>query len=181
MIPSVREWYDTYKDQGLVIIGNHFPEFSYEHDIANLREAIERLEVPYPVMQDNDGATWRAFNNRYWPTLYAIDKQGHIRYRHIGEGRYDETEAAILDLLKETYIPDDSTEITSNESYLTATTDLNVRSDPTTNSNILGQIVPGEAHVIHGEQDGWYLIRYNDGEGYVSGEYVTVSGTQAES
>jgi hypothetical protein len=86
-----------------VVIGNHYPEFSYESDLDNLKEAIESLEVPYPVAQDNRGATWRAYNNRYWPTLYLIDKNGHIRYFHIGEGAYQETEAAIQALLAEPY------------------------------------------------------------------------------
>jgi peroxiredoxin len=83
------------------VIGNHFPEFRHEEDLNNLKEAIQRLEIPYPVAQDNDGATWRSYHNRYWPTLYLIDKQGHIRYRHIGEGRYNETEAVIRALLAE--------------------------------------------------------------------------------
>jgi hypothetical protein len=103
VIPSVRGWYEKYASQGLVVIGNHYPEFSYEADLSNLKEAIERLDVPYPVAQDNEGKTWRAFNNRYWPTLYLIDKQGNIRFQHIGEGGYEETEAAILALLEETY------------------------------------------------------------------------------
>jgi len=103
VIPSLREWHDKYGDQGLVIIGNHFPEFSYEKDLANLQDAIARLDVPYAVAQDNDGATWRAYNNHYWPTLYLIDKRGRIRYVHIGEGAYRQTEAAIQTLLAEAY------------------------------------------------------------------------------
>ncbi len=86
-----------------MIIGNHYPEFDYEADLENLQEAIERLEIPYPVAQDNDGNTWRAYGNHYWPTRYLIDKQGRIRYRHIGEGAYQETESAIQALLAETY------------------------------------------------------------------------------
>ena len=86
-----------------MIIGNHYPEFSYEADLTNLKQAVKALEVPYAVVQDNDGTNWQAYENRYWPTLYLIDKQGHIRYRHIGEGRYDETEAAIRQLLTESY------------------------------------------------------------------------------
>jgi len=85
------------------VIGNHYPEFSHEHDFDNLKKAIERLDVPYPVAQDNDRQTWGAYNNRYWPTLYLIDKQGRIRYKHIGEGAYEETETAIQTLLVETY------------------------------------------------------------------------------
>ena len=86
-----------------MVIGNHFPEFSYERDLDNLKDAIVRLDVPYAVMQDNDGKTWKAFNNRYWPTMYLIDKQGHLRYFHIGEGAYQKTEDAILALLAESY------------------------------------------------------------------------------
>jgi len=85
------------------VIGNHFPEFDYEADLDNLKEAVQRLEISYPVAQDNQGATWRAYRNRYWPTLYLIDKWGNIRYQHIGEGRYEETEAVIQVLLAETY------------------------------------------------------------------------------
>ena len=103
MIPSLRGWYERYSDEGLVIIGNHYPEFSYEEDLDNLKDAIQRLNVPYAVAQDNDGTTWRAYKNRYWPSLYLIDKQGQIRYMHIGEGRYQETETVIKALLSETY------------------------------------------------------------------------------
>jgi thiol-disulfide isomerase/thioredoxin len=103
VMPSLKEWHARYKDQGLVIIGNHFPEFSYEADLANLKEAIARYEIEYPVAQDNEGVTWKAYKNHYWPALYLIDKQGHIRYVHIGEGRYNETEKNIKALLEETY------------------------------------------------------------------------------
>jgi thiol-disulfide isomerase/thioredoxin len=103
VIPSLRAWHESYSSEGLVVIGNHYPEFGYEEDLDNLKEAIVRLEVPYAVAQDNDGATWRAYHNRYWPTLYLIDKRGRIRYQHIGEGAYGETEAAIQALLQESY------------------------------------------------------------------------------
>ena len=85
-----------------MIIGNHYPEFSYERDLDHLKDAVKLHGINYPVAQDNDGRTWRAYNNRYWPTLYLIDKWGRIRYTHIGEGAYAETEAAILALLSET-------------------------------------------------------------------------------
>lgn len=101
VMPALKEWHSKYKDQGLVIIGNHFPEFSYEADLANLKDAIAQNGIEYPVAQDNDGATWRAYKNNYWPALYLIDKQGHIRYVHIGEGRYKETEENIQVLLAE--------------------------------------------------------------------------------
>ncbi len=101
MIPSVRGWHEIYADQGLVVIGNHYPEFPHEADLSNLQEALKVLDVPYAVAVDNEGTTWRAYRNRYWPTRYLIDKSGHIRYRHIGEGAYGETEAAIQALLAE--------------------------------------------------------------------------------
>jgi hypothetical protein len=97
----LREWHNKYHDDGLIIIGNHYPEFNYERDLQNLEKAIERLDIPYAVAQDNEGVTWRAYNNRYWPTLYLIDKRGEIRYKHIGEGAYSETEQAIQKLLSE--------------------------------------------------------------------------------
>jgi thiol-disulfide isomerase/thioredoxin len=103
VMPSLKGWHEKYSAQGLVIIGNHYPEFSYEADLDNLKQAIERFELPYAVAQDNDGATWSAYANRYWPALYLIDKKGHIRYKTIGEGAYDETEWAIQTLLAQAY------------------------------------------------------------------------------
>ena len=101
MIPSLRDWHQKYNDDGLVIIGVHTPEFSYEHDLDNVKEALARLEVPYPVTIDNDWQTWRAYNNRYWPAKYIIDKAGHIRYIHIGEGAYQKQEEILQALLVE--------------------------------------------------------------------------------
>jgi len=103
VIPTLKTWHREYQDQGLVIIGNHYPEFSYEKDLGNLQKAVEDLGLEYPIAQDNQGKTWQAYHNRYWPTLYLIDKKGFIRYRHIGEGNYSETEAAIQKLLAEEY------------------------------------------------------------------------------
>ena len=103
VIPSLKQWHAAYADQGLVVIGNHFPEFSYEGDLENLKQAVAQAGIEYAVAQDNDGVTWRAYRNQYWPTLYLIDKRGHIRYVHIGEGAYEETERNIQALLAETY------------------------------------------------------------------------------
>ena len=99
----MRGWHEKYGQDGLTIIGNHYPEFGYERELENLRQAVIDLEVPYPVVQDNEGHNWRAYQNRYWPRLYLIDKWGRIRYDHIGEGAYEETEAAIQALLAEPY------------------------------------------------------------------------------
>jgi len=101
VIPSLKEWDEKYRGQGLVIIGNHFPEFSFEADLANLQKAVADYGIKYAVAQDNDGKTWQAYKNQYWPALYLIDKNGHLRYTHIGEGRYSETESAIQSLLAE--------------------------------------------------------------------------------
>ncbi len=97
----MRAWHHEYADDGLVIIGVHTPEFGHERDIDNVKEAIVRLDVPYPVAIDNDWATWRAYHNRYWPASYFIDKSGHIRYIHIGEGDYQQQEEIIKALLAE--------------------------------------------------------------------------------
>jgi len=101
VIPSLREWHHEYQDDGLVIIGVHTPEFNYERDLDNVKEAIDRLDVPYPVAIDNDWQTWRSYSNRYWPAKYIIDKVGNIRYIHIGEGGYDKQEEIIRALLVE--------------------------------------------------------------------------------
>jgi thiol-disulfide isomerase/thioredoxin len=127
-IPYLRTWHAAYSADGLVVIGNHYPEFTFEYDLKNLKDALVRLDVPYAVVQDNARETWSAYNNRYWPTLYLIDKQGRNRYRHIGEGRYDQTEAAIQTLLAEEYIP--ATTTPEPLISLTPIDLLNVRSGP---------------------------------------------------
>jgi hypothetical protein len=86
-----------------VLIGNHYPEFSFERDLDNLERAVAEAGIEYAVAQDNEGSTWNAYRNRYWPTLYLIDKRGRIRYVHIGEGAYEETERNIRALLAESY------------------------------------------------------------------------------
>jgi thiol-disulfide isomerase/thioredoxin len=102
-LPALNSWYEEYASQGLVIIGNHYPEFPYEANLENLKNAVKDDEINYPVAQDNEGTTWNAYKNKYWPTMYLIDKKGKIRYVRIGEGGYDLTEAAIQSLLAEQY------------------------------------------------------------------------------
>ncbi|MEO0561328.1 MAG: redoxin domain-containing protein [Chloroflexota bacterium] len=178
-LPYVQAWHEAYADEGLVVIGDHYPEFGYERDLGNVAAAIERLGVTYPIAQDNNRATWAAYNQRYWPTIYLIDKWGDIRYQHIGEGRYATTEAAIQQLLAEPY----TSEITTSETttsgaerqYLRATEFLNVRRGPGTNHQRVGTISPDAVFVVLSEVNGWYEIEF-DGEGgrYVSGEYAEV-------
>jgi thiol-disulfide isomerase/thioredoxin len=98
-LPYVKAWYDKYKDQGLVVVGVHTPEYPFERKTENVKEAIKRFDIKYPVAQDNRYATWGAYNNQYWPAAYLIDKSGRIVYTHFGEGDYAETEATIKRLL----------------------------------------------------------------------------------
>jgi cytochrome c biogenesis protein CcdA/thiol-disulfide isomerase/thioredoxin len=100
-LPYIKAWADKYKDQGLVVIGVHAPEFAFERDQANVRRATKDLGITYPVAIDNDYKIWRAFENEYWPAHYFIDAEGRIRYHHFGEGEYAESEAVIQDLLAE--------------------------------------------------------------------------------
>ena len=100
-LPFLKEWHEKYTDKGLVILGVHTPEFEFEHVYDNVAEAVSEFGLEYPIVQDNDFGTWRAFSNQYWPAKYLIDVNGVIRYSHFGEGSYDETESQIRDLLAE--------------------------------------------------------------------------------
>jgi thiol-disulfide isomerase/thioredoxin len=97
--PYVRAWAKKYKEHGLVVIGVHSPEFEFEKSLDNVRDAAKALRFDYPIAVDSDHAIWQAFDNRYWPALYLIDAQGRLRYHQFGEGRYEETERAIQQLL----------------------------------------------------------------------------------
>jgi thiol-disulfide isomerase/thioredoxin len=98
-VPYIRAWSRAYRDDGLVVIGVHTPEFSFEHDIGLVRRATEEREIDYPVAADNNYAVWSAFANHYWPALYFVDRDGVIRDQHFGEGRYEESERLIQRLL----------------------------------------------------------------------------------
>lgn len=98
-LPYLVMWHEKYADKGLVIIGVHTPEFPFEKDYENLKKAVEANNIKYAIAQDNEYATWRAYKNNYWPRKYIIDKEGIIRYDHIGEGGYEETEKKIQELL----------------------------------------------------------------------------------
>jgi thiol-disulfide isomerase/thioredoxin len=100
-LPYVRAWADKYQAQGLVVIGVHTPEFGFEKDLGNVRRAVTDMGITYPVAVDSEQAIWAAFNNAYWPALYVVDAQGHIRYHHFGEGAYAEAERIIQQLLAE--------------------------------------------------------------------------------
>ena len=100
-LPYVRAWADGYRDSGLVVLGVHTPEFSFEHDIGNVRQAVESMGITYPVALDSDYAIWQAFANHYWPALYFVDATGRIRHHVFGEGDYDRSERVIRELLAE--------------------------------------------------------------------------------
>ena len=100
-LPYVRAWAGKYAPHGLVVIGVHTPEFEFEHDVDNVRRAVQDMRVSYPVAIDNDYAVWGAFDNHYWPALYLADAQGHIRHHQFGEGEYEKSEMIIQQLLSE--------------------------------------------------------------------------------
>jgi len=100
-LPYITSWNEKYSDDGLLIIGIHSPEFEFEKDADNVRMAIEKYGIAYPVVLDNEHKTWKAFENRYWPRKYVADHEGYIRYDHIGEGAYEKTEEVIQKLLEE--------------------------------------------------------------------------------
>lgn len=100
-LPYVKAWSEKFRDENFVVIGVHTPEFAREKDKSNVLAAVEDLGISYPVVMDNNYAIWNSYNNRYWPALYLIDAQGQIRYQHMGEGAYQETESMIKTLLVE--------------------------------------------------------------------------------
>jgi cytochrome c biogenesis protein CcdA/thiol-disulfide isomerase/thioredoxin len=109
-LPHLKAWYQTYASKGFVIVGVHTPEFAFEHDVSNVRKADERLGVRYPVAIDNAYGTWNAYGNQYWPAEYLLDKRGHVRHAHFGEGQYGETEKLIRELLSQ---PDEKLPVAS--------------------------------------------------------------------
>jgi len=100
-LPYLNEWQEKYGDKGLLILGVHTPEFDFEKDYENVKKAVEKFGIKYPVVLDNDFSTWQAYKNRYWPRKYLIDIDGFVVYDHIGEGGYEETEKKIVELLNE--------------------------------------------------------------------------------
>ena len=130
-LPHLRAWYDRYAGDGLVVVGVHSPEFDFEKNHDNVRDAVDRLKVDYPVALDDDMAIWNEFSNQYWPAKYIADRTGHVRYVHFGEGSYGETEAVIRKLLgvsksapparavtEDTATKPDQTALITQETYL---------------------------------------------------------------
>lgn len=133
-LPYVKTWYDKYKDHGLVVIGVHAPEFAFEKDEGNVKRAVKNLGVNYPVALDNNYAIWQAFNNQYWPAHYFIDAEGKIRSHHFGEGKYDESEQTIRDLLTEAGVknlPEPASQHVKASGVQAAADEANVKSPET--------------------------------------------------
>jgi thiol-disulfide isomerase/thioredoxin len=114
-LPYLRAWAGKYADHGLAVIGAHTPEFSFEHDLANVRRAVRDMRIDYPVAVDNEYAVWSAFANHYWPALYFADTEGRIRHHHFGEGEYQQSEMVIQQLLAEAGTADHGRELVSVE------------------------------------------------------------------
>ncbi len=180
--PYLNAWYEKYKGKGLEIIGVHTPEFEFEKDYDNVKKAVEKFGIKYPVALDNDYATWKAYHNRYWPRKYLIDIDGYIAYDHIGEGGYEETEAKIQELLEERMqtlglnasisrdmaepknkTDVDFSKIASPETYFGAFRNANLA-----NGNPLAQGVQNLSQPLQIERNSLYLT----GEWNFSGEYA---------
>jgi thiol-disulfide isomerase/thioredoxin len=112
-LPYLRAWAGKYSGHGLVVIGVHTPEFSFEHNTDNVRRAVQDMRITYPVATDNDYAVWGAFGNHYWPALYFADTQGRIRHHHFGEGQYAQSEMVIQQLLAQAGSTGAGTELVS--------------------------------------------------------------------
>jgi thiol-disulfide isomerase/thioredoxin len=117
-LPYLVDWNAKYSDKGLVIVGVHTPEFEFEKNTDNVKAAVQKFGIKYPVLQDNDKGTWNAFHNSYWPRKYLIDSDGYIRYDHIGEGGYAETEKVIQTLLAERAAQQGATTLNFNSTGL---------------------------------------------------------------
>jgi thiol-disulfide isomerase/thioredoxin len=105
-LPSIKRLHDTYGAKGLTVVGVHTPESSYEKEIANVRRSVGSLGIRYPILTDNDYATWNAYGVEAWPTVFILDRRGRVRYKHVGEGAYDEQERTVKTLLAEEYKDD---------------------------------------------------------------------------
>jgi hypothetical protein len=132
-LPYVTAWAGKYRDDGLIVIGAHSPEFPFEHDLDKIRSALEGMGVDYPIAVDNDFAVWRAFDNAYWPALYFVDAEGRIRHHHFGEEDYERSERVIQQLLAEAGsegLDEDLVSVQADGVYLAA--DWNMLGSPET-------------------------------------------------
>jgi thiol-disulfide isomerase/thioredoxin len=163
----VRAWSENYRDRGLVVVGVHTPEFPFERDVENVREAAQAMRVEYPIALDSDYGVWSAFSNRYWPAVYLADADGRIRYHHFGEGEYDDGEWMIQHLLREAGSDGIDAELAS----VTTPEGLEAQADWTT---------LGSPETYLGYQQGQTLespdgIAYDEPRGYVAPESLQLN------
>lgn len=137
-LPYLLDWDSKYSNDGLVIIGVHTPEFEFEKNIENVKSAVQRYGINYPVLQDNAGGTWNAYKNNYWPRMYLVDTQGYIKYDKIGEGDYDHTEKVIKSLLKERNTDKDMKNTDSNDTKTFPYDDSIILTPNNLTNNIVG-------------------------------------------
>ncbi|MFT4119913.1 cytochrome c biogenesis protein DipZ [Bradyrhizobium sp.] len=170
-IPYVRAWAEKYRDRGLVVIGVHAPEFAFERNVDNVKNAVAALNIGYPVAIDNDYKIWRAFENQYWPAHYFIDANGKVRHHHFGEGEYAESERVIQTLLAEagnSNVPSDIVAVKASGAQAAASDGADVRSpetyvgyDRSENFVSPGGVVKDESHVYAAGEpqlNDWSLI-----------------------
>ena len=156
-LPYVRAWAEKYADQGLVVIGVHTPEFAFEHNLDNVRRAVQDMRVGYPVAIDSDYAVWRAFDNHYWPALYFADTQGRIRHHHFGEGEYQQSEMVIQQLLVGAGFSDQPDVVSVDARGVEAPADWATLRSPenytgygrTENFASPGGVLPGQPRLVH--------------------------------
>jgi cytochrome c biogenesis protein CcdA/thiol-disulfide isomerase/thioredoxin len=170
-IPYVRAWAEKYRDQGLVVIGVHAPEFAFERNVDNIKSAIATLKIGYPVAVDNDYKIWRSFENQYWPAHYFIDANGKVRHHHFGEGEYAESERVIQTLLAEAgnkNVPSDIVAVKASGAEAAASDGADVKSpetyvgyDRSENFVSPGGVAKDESHVYAAGEpqlNDWSLI-----------------------
>jgi len=183
-LPYLTDWYGKYADDGLVIIGVHAPEFAFEEETSNVIDATNRFGIEYPVAQDNDFNTWRAYNNRYWPAKYFIDTEGNVRYTHFGEGEYEKSELVIQQLLAEIgTVTKAALTDTIDKSYSASQTpELYVGFQRQTNFATPGQLVRNQASQYTLPQEIPLHLFAVSGEWTFNNEYARVekSGAQLE-
>jgi len=180
--PYVRKWAERYKDQGLVVIGVHTPEFEFEKNVDNIRSALRMFRIEYPVAVDSGYAIWEAFANHYWPALYVVDANGRIRYHQFGEGEYERSEAVIQQLLREagySGIGNDAVEVDARGSEAAADWD-NLRSQESYlgSAKAQGFVSPGKP--VLGKSSSYaapQLLRLN--EWALSGDWTVNAGAVA--
>jgi thiol-disulfide isomerase/thioredoxin len=188
-LPYLRAWAEKYSGHGLVVIGVHTPEFSFEHNAGNVRQAVQEMGITYPVATDNDYAVWRAFGNHYWPALYFADAQGRIRHHHFGEGEYGQSEMVIKQLLAEAGSAGAGTDLVSVEaSGLEAPADWASLRSPenytgygrTENFASPGGVVPGTPHLYAIPARLGLNQRALSGDWTIEDEAATVNATNGQ-